>query len=57
MPEQKNDIFEKPLVVINLGWMASPGIWKPRESRSFELIGNPLAGGDQEMIDILDQLL
>ena len=31
--------------------------WKSKGSRSSMLIGSPPAGGDQEMIDLLDQLL
>lgn len=57
MPEQKNGIFEKPLVVINLGL---DGFARNLEAQGVEVIRvdwKPPAGGDKEMIDILDQLL
>ena len=57
MPEQENDIFIKPLVVINLGL---DGFARNLEAQGVEVIRvdwKPPAGGDQKMIDILDQLL
>jgi hypothetical protein len=57
MPETKNKIFTQPLVVINLGL---DSFAENLESQGVEVVRvdwKPPAGGDQEMIDILDQLL
>jgi hypothetical protein len=57
MPEIKNKIFTQPLVVINLGL---DSFAENLESQGVEVVRvdwKPPAGGDQEMIDILDQLL
>jgi hypothetical protein len=57
MPEEINELFSQPLVVINLGL---DGFARNLEKQGVEVIRvewKPPAGGDQEMIDILDQLL
>jgi hypothetical protein len=57
MSEDKNEIFSQPLVVINIGL---DGFAKNLEKQGIEVIRvewKPPAGGDQEMIDILDKLL
>jgi hypothetical protein len=57
MAETKNELFTKPLVVINLGL---DGFAKSLESQGVEVVRvdwKPPAGGNQEMISILDQLL
>ncbi len=57
MSEEKNAIFTQPLVVINLGL---DSFAENLESQGVEVVRvdwKPPAGGDQEMIDILDQLL
>lgn len=57
MSEVKNEIFTQPLVVINLGL---DGFAKNLETQGVEVIRvdwKPPAGGNQEMIEILDQLL
>lgn len=57
MPDVTNEIFTQPLVVINIGL---DGFAKNLETQGVAVIRvdwKPPAGGDQEMIDILDQLL
>lgn len=57
MDEKMNSFIDHPLVVINLGL---DGFAKNLEVQGVEVIRvdwKPPAGGDQEMINILDQLL
>jgi hypothetical protein len=57
MSDVKSEIFSQPLVVINLGL---ENFARNLEIQGVEVIRvdwKPPAGGDQEMIDILDQLL
>ena len=57
MPEEINEIFTKPIVVINLGL---ENFARNLETQGVEVIRvdwKPPAGGNQEMIDILNQLL
>jgi hypothetical protein len=52
-----NDLLQKPIVVINLGL---PKFSKGLEEQNVEVIQVdwvPPAGGDKEMIDLLDALL
>jgi hypothetical protein len=57
MSEVIRELFTQPLVVINLGL---DGFARNLEIQGVEVIRvdwKPPAGGNQEMIDILDQLL
>jgi hypothetical protein len=57
MDEDTNKLISQPLVVINLGL---DNFAKNLELQGVEVIKvdwKPPAGGDQEMIDILDHLL
>jgi len=57
MAEEREDILHQELVVINLGL---PGFAESLGAQEVEVIQvdwEPPAGGDQEMIDLLDQLL
>jgi hypothetical protein len=57
MPENANTIFSQPMVVINLGL---ENFARNLEIQGVEVVRvdwKPPAGGDQKMIDILDQLL
>ena len=57
MPEGKNEILDHPIVVINLGL---ENFARKLEIQKVEVIRvdwKPPAGGDQEMIALLDQLL
>jgi hypothetical protein len=47
-----NDLLQKPVIVINLGLTKFA---KSLEEQQVDWV--PPAGGDQEMIDLLDQLL
>lgn len=50
-------LIHEPIVVINLGL---PGFAQSLEDQEVEVVHvdwTPLAGGDQEMIDILDGLI
>jgi hypothetical protein len=57
MPEIKNKIFTQPLVVINLGLDSFAENLEDQGVEVVRVDWKPPAGGDQEMIDILDQLL
>ena len=57
MPEQTDRLLNTPLVVVNLGLESFA---KNLEDQYVEVVRvdwRPPAGGDQEMIDLLDQLL
>jgi hypothetical protein len=57
MDEKNNQLVSQPLIVINLGLA---NFAKNLEAQGVEVIRvdwKPPAGGDQEMIDLLDQLL
>ncbi len=57
MPEQTDLLLNTPLVVVNLGLESFA---KNLEDQNVEVVRvdwRPPAGGDQEMIDLLDQLL
>jgi hypothetical protein len=57
MSDEKKEIFTQPLVVINLGL---EGFARSLDNQGVEVIRvdwKPPAGGNQEMIELLDQLL
>jgi hypothetical protein len=57
MENNIDKLINEPLVAINLGL---PGFAKSLEEQEVEVVQvdwRPPAGGDQEMIDILDDLL
>jgi hypothetical protein len=52
-----NDLLQSPLVVINLGLEKFAKSLKEQNLEVLQVDWVPPAGGDQEMIDLLDQLL
>ena len=57
MPEPEQGILQSPLVVINIGLR---GFAESLESQGTEVVQvdwAPPAGGDREMLDLLDDLL
>jgi hypothetical protein len=57
MVDEREDILNQELVVTNLGL---PGVAESLKAQDVEIIQvewEPPAGGDQEMIDLLDKLL
>jgi hypothetical protein len=57
MPEQVNDLLHKPLVIINLGLESFAKNMKDQGAEVVQVDWKPPAGGDAEMMDLLDQLL
>jgi hypothetical protein len=56
MPEQVNDLLHKPLVIINLGLESFAKNMKDQGAEVVQVDWKPPAGGDAEMMDLLDQL-
>jgi hypothetical protein len=57
MAEQVNDLLHKPLVIINLGLESFAKNMKDQGAEVVQVDWKPPAGGDAEMMDLLDQLL
>lgn len=57
MSESKNEILDLPIIVINLGLENFARNLEIQQVEVIQVDWKPPAGGDQEMIDILDQLL
>jgi len=57
MPETKNDILNQPLIVINLGLENFARNLEIQKIDVIRVDWKPPAGGDQEMINLLDKLL
>ena len=57
MSDQVNQLLHNPLVVINLGLARFAQNLEDQNVKVVRVDWKPPAGGDQEMINILDQLL
>jgi len=57
MPEKINDLLHQPLVIINLGLENFAENMKEQGAEVVQVDWKPPAGGDNEMMDLLDQLL
>jgi len=57
MPDQINELLNNPLVVINLGLEKFAQYLEDQNVEVVRVEWRPPAGGDQEMIALLDQLL
>ena len=57
MSEKINDLFHQPLVIINLGLESFAESMKWQGAEVVQVDWKPPAGGDAEMMDLLDQLL
>ena len=57
MPSSIDDLLQKPIVVINLGLQKFAESLEEQQVEVVQVDWVPPAGGDQEMIDLLDQLL
>ncbi len=58
MEEQKNtDLLNEPLVVINIGLKGFAEALETQDVDVLQIDWVPPAGGDQELMDILDKLL
>ena len=55
--ENKADILQQPLVVINVGLKDFAENLEAQEADVIQIDWAPPAGGDQEMIDLLKDLL
>ena len=57
MSEQIDELLNRPLVVINIGLDGFAASLEDQRIDVLRVDWRPPAGGDKEMIDILDQLL
>ena len=57
MPEPMHRLLNESLVVINVGFAKSALNLEDQHIRVVRVDWRPSAGGDQEMIELLDQLL
>ena len=51
------DLLSKPIIVINVGLSQFARSFEEQKIEVVQVDWTPPAGGDQEMIDLLDQLL
>jgi hypothetical protein len=57
MPSNIDDLLHRPIIVINLGLKKFAESLAEQQVEVVQVDWVPPAGGDQEMIDLLDQLL
>lgn len=57
MESKTNELLQKPIVVINLGLMKFAESMEAQKVEVVQVDWVPPAGGDQEMMDLLNQLL
>ena len=57
METDESGIFDKPLIVINIGVRTFAESLSEQEVDVIHIDWTPPAGGDEEMIDLLDELL
>jgi DNA-binding TFAR19-related protein (PDSD5 family) len=57
MPTKIDELLQKPLVAINLGLKKFAENLEKQQVEVVQVDWVPPAGGDQEMMDLLDQLL
>jgi hypothetical protein len=57
MPYTINDFLQKPVIVINLGLTKFAKSLEEQQVDVLQVDWIPPAGGDKEMMDLLDQLL
>jgi hypothetical protein len=54
---ERDDLLHQPIVVINVGLRGFTESLEEQEIEVVQVDWEPPAGGDQDMIDLLDQLL
>ena len=54
---EREDLLHQPLVVINIGLQGFNESLEKQEVEVIQVDWEPPAGGDQEMIDLLNELL
>ena len=57
MDEMENQLISQPMIVINIGLEMFANSLELQGVEVIRVNWKPPAGGDQEMIDLLDQLL
>jgi hypothetical protein len=57
MPEKNNDLLHQPLIIINLGLESFAEDMKGQGAEVVQVDWKPPAGGDAELMDLLDNLL
>ena len=57
MDSKKPDLLDEPLVILNIGLLSFAESLLEQEVDTIHIDWEPPAGGDEEMIDLLDDLL
>ena len=57
MDDKLTDLLNKPLIVINIGVKNFADSLKEQDVDLIHIYWSPPAGGDEEMLDLLDTLL
>jgi hypothetical protein len=57
MEDKPNELLSSPLIVVNVGVKDFGEALEQQETKVVYVEWSPPAGGDQEVIDLLDQLL
>jgi len=57
MGSKKPELLDKPLVIINIGLLSFAESLLDQEVDTIHIDWEPPAGGDEEMISLLDELL
>jgi hypothetical protein len=57
MPSSIDELLQKPIIVINMGLKKFAGSLDEQQVEVVQVDWTPPAGGDKEMVDLLDQLL
>jgi hypothetical protein len=57
MQSKVDELFQKPIIVINLGLKKFAESLEEQQVEVVQVDWVPPAGGDKEMMDLLDQLL
>ena len=57
MNEESKSILDQPIIAINLGLKQFADSLKEQEIKVVHILWSPPAGGDEEMIDLLDKLI
>lgn len=57
MQSKINELLQKPIIVINLGLKKFAESLEEQQVEVVQVDWAPPAGGDKEMVDLLDQLL
>ena len=57
MDDKTSELLQQPLVIINVGLRGFAESLEEQQAEAIQVDWVPPAGGDKEMIDLLDQLM